>query len=211
MIERGNARSWRFLETSGVLGAALPELADALRRRAGEGIWLDAPARHSLQVTERLRMLDGDDPLAMEVRALEHVDRLLLAAFLIEYLRGRARSGAGRSRDAPPARPRAGGPRGGARPRRTTGTCSGRPCTSPARSSEERVLELAAHLDTPERARALYLLSALRSEGRERWELQRLRALYELVQAALADDTLTGGEARSLAERRRADAAALVG
>src|SRR5204863_1857901 len=52
---------------------------------------------------------------------------------------------------------------------------------------------------------------ALRSEGRERWEMQRLRALYELVQAALADDSLTGGEARSLAERRRADAAALVG
>ena len=81
----------------------------------------------------------------------------------------------------------------------------------PGALSEERVLELAAHLDTPERARALYLLSALRSEGRERWEIQRLRALYELVQATLADDSLTGGEARSLAERRRADAAALVG
>ena len=37
VIERGNARSWRFLETSGVLDAALPELAAALRRRAGEG------------------------------------------------------------------------------------------------------------------------------------------------------------------------------
>ncbi len=81
----------------------------------------------------------------------------------------------------------------------------------PGALSEERVLELAAHLDTPERARALYLLSALRREGRERWEIQRLRALYELVQATLSDDSLTGGEARSLAERRRADAAALVG
>ena len=81
----------------------------------------------------------------------------------------------------------------------------------PGALSEERVLELAAHLDTPERARALYLLSALRSDGRERWEMQRLRALHELVQATLSDDSLAGGEARSLAERRRADAAALVG
>ena len=31
-------------------------------------------------------MLDEDDPLSLEVRALEHVDRLLLAAFLVEAL-----------------------------------------------------------------------------------------------------------------------------
>ena len=35
-------------------------------------------------------MLDGDDPLALEVRTLEHVDRLLLAAFLIEWLEDEA-------------------------------------------------------------------------------------------------------------------------
>ena len=51
VIERGNARSWRFLETSGVLDAALPELAAALRRRAGDGISLDGSRAHRLQVT----------------------------------------------------------------------------------------------------------------------------------------------------------------
>ena len=124
---------------------------------------------------------------------------------------GRSRPGAGGTRDAPPARPRT---------RRTATAILDHvhdrnllwsAVHQPGALSEERVLELAAHLDTPERARTLYLLSALRREGRERWEVQRLRALYELVQATLADDTLTGGEARSLAERRRADAAALVG
>ena len=32
----GNERSWRFLETTGVLDAALPELARAFHRRAGD-------------------------------------------------------------------------------------------------------------------------------------------------------------------------------
>ena len=80
----------------------------------------------------------------------------------------------------------------------------------PGALTEERVLELAAHLDTPDRARAQYLLSALRNEGRERWEMQRLRALYDLVQATLADDGLAGGGARALAERRKAKAADLI-
>jgi UTP:GlnB (protein PII) uridylyltransferase len=81
----------------------------------------------------------------------------------------------------------------------------------PGALTEERVLVLAAHLDTPERARALYLLSALHGEGRERWEQQRLRSLHDLVMAVLADDGLAGSEARSLVDRRRADAAALLG
>ncbi len=78
-------------------------------------------------------MLDGDDPLALEVRTLEHVDRLLLAAFLIEWLDDEpdpervARAGA------PPPRPRS-------RPTATrcsstcaTATSSGRPSTNRAR------------------------------------------------------------------------------
>ena len=79
----------------------------------------------------------------------------------------------------------------------------------PGALTEERVLELAAHLDTPERARTQYLLSALRNEGRERWEMQRLRALYELVQATLADDAPGRRRGPVLAERRQAEAADL--
>ena len=78
-------------------------------------------------------MLDGDDPLALEVRTLEHVDRLLLAAFLIEWLE-----------DEPdPERVARRGARSGSTSTRptatrssstcTTATCSGRPSTSRAR------------------------------------------------------------------------------
>jgi Kef-type K+ transport system membrane component KefB/predicted amino acid-binding ACT domain protein len=210
VIERGNARSWRFLESSGVLAAALPELAAALRRRAGEGIWLDATRTHSLQTTDRLRMLHPDDPIALEVRSLEHIDRFLLAAFLIEWLEddpGPERIAAAvldRIRVDP-------GDRAAILEHLYDRRLLWSAVHQPGALSEERVLELAAHLDTPERARTLYLLSALRTDDRERWEVQRLRALYELVQATLADDTLAGSEARSLAERRRADAAVLVG
>jgi UTP:GlnB (protein PII) uridylyltransferase len=78
----------------------------------------------------------------------------------------------------------------------------------PGAMSEGPVTQLAAHLDTPEQARALYLLSALRAEGRERWEVQRLRSLHDLIQAVLADDELGGADARSIAETRRREAAA---
>ena len=177
VIERGNARSWRFLETSGVLDAALPELAAALRRRAGDGISLDGSYAHRLQIPERLRMLDGDDPLALEVRTLEHVDRLLLAAFLIESLDEepdpqRLASAALFRLDIDPA------DRDAVLEHVPDRNLLWSAVHQPGALSEERVLELAAHLDTPERARALYLLSALRSDGRERWEMQRLRALY---------------------------------
>jgi UTP:GlnB (protein PII) uridylyltransferase len=210
VIERGNARSWRFLETSGVLDAAIPELTAALRRRTREGISLDGSHVHRLQIPERLRTLDGDDPLALEARTLEHVERLLLAAFLIEWLDDEpdpertARAVLYRL-DIEPA------DRDAILEHVRDRNLLWSAVHQPGALSEERVLELAAHLDTPERARALYLLSALRSEGRDRWEVQRLRALYELVQATLSDDTLTGSEARSLAERRRAHASALVG
>ena len=209
VIERGNERSWRFLETTGVLDAALPELARAFHRRAGDTFSLDGSGAHGLQTMRRLRLLDEDDPLSIEVRALVNVDRLLLAAFLVEALE-----------DEPDLDRTANlillrlhlEPedvelvRDVIRDRDLLWSAA----HQPGALTEERVLELAAHLDTPDRARTQYLLSALRNEGRERWEMQRLRALYDLVQATLAEDGLAGGGARALAERRKAKAADLI-
>jgi [protein-PII] uridylyltransferase len=73
----------------------------------------------------------------------------------------------------------------------------------PGGLGEEAVLQLASHLETPDRARQLYCASALRADGRERWERQRLRELYDLVQAALADVALTGPATRTLLDQRR--------
>ena len=57
---------------------------------------------------------------------------------------------------------------------------------------------------------ALYVLSALRSGSRERWELERLRELHDLVQTVLSAQDLAGGSAWSVAEQRRRDATAEI-
>ena len=75
---------------------------------------------------------------------------------------------------------------------------------------EERVFALATHLDRPERARALYLLT-LALGGLEPWDRSRLDELHDLVLAALEQPDLTGLDARNLVERRRAEAIRLAG
>ena len=76
---------------------------------------------------------------------------------------------------------------------------------------EASVLAVASHLDTPERARALFILSGVRTDGLERWEYDQLRELHELVQEALALPDLTGLDARNLVGRRRAQASRVAG
>jgi len=209
IIEFGNARSWRFLETSGVLERGLPEIAEALQRRARDPFSLDPLQGHRFMALERRRQLYEDDPLALEMRKLEHPDHLLLAAFLVEALEevpdptATARATLTRLALADTDR------------QTVLRLVADRDLLwsashQPGALTEEPVLQLAAHLDSPEVARQLYLLSALRAEGRERWEVQRLRALYDLVQAVLADDELTGMQARSLADQRRHAAVALL-
>src|SRR5439155_15661792 len=75
---------------------------------------------------------------------------------------------------------------------------------------EERVFALATHLDRPERARALYLLT-LALGGLESWDRSRLDELHDLVLAALEQPDLTGLDARNLVERRRAEAMRAAG
>jgi [protein-PII] uridylyltransferase len=74
---------------------------------------------------------------------------------------------------------------------------------------EERVVQLATHLDTPERARALYLLT-LALGDLEPWDRERLDQLLALILVVLDRPTLSGLEARNLVERRRAEAARLT-
>ncbi len=73
------------------------------------------------------------------------------------------------------------------------------------------MLPLATHLGKPEQARALYVLTALRQADQERWELERLRQLHELVQAVLGDIGLSGTDVRSLVAQRRRQAIAAAG
>ena len=59
VLRDGNARSWRFLHTTGVLERVLPELADALRSRQADPFEVDPAATHHLSLVERLRQPAG--------------------------------------------------------------------------------------------------------------------------------------------------------
>jgi Kef-type K+ transport system membrane component KefB len=209
VVERGNARGWRFLETTGVLDRSLPELAEALRRRHAEPFTIDPLQAYRFPAMERLRRLDADDPLALEIRALDDVDRLFLAALLADAFDEMA--------DAV-ARSRSVLDRIGVDPddrAEVVAAVADRDllwsaARQPGALGEEKVLQLATHLETPERARLLYTLSALRSDGHETWEEARLRSLHELVQAALDRPELIGPDARGLVDLRRLEATALV-
>jgi Kef-type K+ transport system membrane component KefB/predicted amino acid-binding ACT domain protein len=208
-IEFGNARTWQLLESSGVLARVLPEIAEALSDRDRDPYSLDPLHSHRFVALERMRRLNPDDPLAREIEQLQHVDRLLLAAFLVEALEDQRDPLA----DAQRVLVRLAvseDDRAAVVALVADHDLLWSASRQPGAMSETPVLQLAAHLDTPEQARALYALSQLRSEGRERWEVQRLRALHELVQTVLSDDRLSGVEARSLADQHRQSAAGLL-
>ena len=81
----------------------------------------------------------------------------------------------------------------------------------PSGLTEAAVLPLATHLGTPEQARALYVLTALRQADQDRWELERLQQLHDLVQAMLGDIGLSGTDARSLITQRLRQAIVAAG
>jgi predicted amino acid-binding ACT domain protein len=201
-IERGNARSWRFLETAGVLDRSLPELATALRARRTDALDLDPLAAYRFSGIDELRRLDGDDPLAIDCRAVEWIDDLLLALLLIDVAE---------TVDDPVRIARIVAVRLGVAPARAATVADvvadrdllWSAARQPGGLGEEAVLQLASHLETPDRARQVYCTSALRADGRERWERERLRELHDLVQVALSDVTLTGPAARTLVDQRR--------
>ena len=75
---------------------------------------------------------------------------------------------------------------------------------------EERVYPIAAHLEVPERARALYLLT-LGLDDLAPPERERLDELHRLVMDLLDQPAVTGLDTRNLVERRRAEAIRIVG
>ena len=210
VLEEGNARSWRFLENVGVLDKVLPELAETLRSRQSDPFVVDPMSTHRWAAIERLRALDARSPLSGEFARLAHRDWLLLGALLVEGLEDhpnpvttarqivrRLDLGAAAEQEIATL----------VRDADLFWSASHRPDGL----TEESVLQLASHLDKPEHARALYVLSAVRDDGRDAWEFERLTELHDLVQAALSNPTLTGLDARNLVGRRRAEAARLVG
>jgi Kef-type K+ transport system membrane component KefB len=210
VIERGNARSWRFLDTVGVLDRMLPELAAGLRARESDTFAVDPIDHHRFVALERFRLIDAGDPVAVEADRLAHADRLLLGMLLADGLdlhrqpgRAAARTAAALGLDAPAQADIA----ALVDDRELLWAAAHRP----GGLGETAVVPLATHLATPERARALHVLTVLRNAGAERWELDRLRTLHDLVQSVLADADLGSTEARDLVTRHRTAALRLAG
>lgn len=201
VVERGTTRSWRFLENTGILERALPELDHAIRARGADPLLLDLDAPYRFGALERLRRLAAGDPAVQEARLVEHPKRLLISALLIEAL--------DEERD-PVASARSLVERIGLEPEDQAAVVEQvedrHLLWAAARRSgalaEDRIRQLAGHLRDPERVRTTYVLAALRSEDHERWEVARLEQLYELVLDVLGRSDLTEQQ-RDLVEARR--------
>jgi [protein-PII] uridylyltransferase len=209
ILRTGDARTWRFLETTGVLERALPELAEAVRRRRADPFVVDPSQVMRFSLVDAIRDLVKTDPrAASEYARLEHPEWLLLAALILDTA----------GEDASPvdlARRLAKRLDVGAAAEQEIALLVGDSSLLRAAAQrvdgfdEERVFALATHLDRPERARALYLLT-LALGGLEPWDRSRLDELLDLVLAVLEQPDLTGLDARNLVERRRAEAMRLV-
>jgi len=210
VLRAGDARTWRFLETTGVLERALPELAEAVNRRRDDPFLVDPSHVLRFSLVDAIRDLVADGGRApAEYGRLEHPEWLLLAALILDAagedaspvdlarrLVKRLDLGAGAEQEIALLVGDSGLLRAAAR--RVDGL------------DEERVFALATHLDRPERVRALYLLT-LALGGLEPVDRTRLDELVGLVLAVLEQPELTGLDARNLVERRRAQAIRIAG
>lgn len=209
VLLRGNDRAWRFLEASGALQRALPELADSVQRRRADPHLLESSQVLRFELVERIRELAKDDPTAAaEQMRLEHPEWLLLAALILDTA----------GQDSEPvalARRLVQRLDLGAAAEQEIALLVGNPGLLRAAAGrvegldEESVLKLASHLERPERARALYLMS-LALAPLDRVERSRLDELYSLVMEMLERPSVTGLEVRNLVEQRRAEAMRLV-
>jgi Kef-type K+ transport system membrane component KefB len=211
VVEKGNGRSWRFLEITGVLDQVLPELAATFRARQADPYRLDPLSTHRWSVIEDLQLVtESDSDLSAEYQELAHPEWLLLAALLAEGLA---------DHETPVATTRRIVRRldlGARAEQEIAGLIEdGDLMWSAALRAdglgERSVIQVASHLDTPERARALFLLSVARRGEVEGSDYAALRQLHELIQVALAHSELTGLEVRNLIGRRRVEAIRRVG
>jgi len=198
LLSGGNARSWRFLEMTGLLAKALPEVADAVRVRRADPAEVDPSGVLRFDLVDAVHELLGSEELT-------HPEWLVLAALLVDV--GASVSTARRVVKRLDM---------GAAAEQEVALLVGESDLLRAAAAradgldEERVIQIASHLDRPERARALYLLS-LALGDLEPWHRQRLDALEELVEAALVSPALAGRDARNLVEQRRAAAIRVAG
>ena len=205
VLIEGDARAWRFLETTGVLERALPELAEAVDRRRSDPFLLDPAQVLRFSLVERIKEITASDEVAAAEHAkLDHPEWLLLAALILDTV----------GEDSSPvelARRISHRLDLGAAAEQQIALLVGDSdlLRAAARKvdglEEERVVPIAIHLDNGERARALYLLT-LAMGTLTPWDRKRLDQLFQVVLQLLDQPDVTGLDARNLVERRRSEA-----
>ena len=195
LLEVGEARSWRLLAVTGVLERAIPELADGLSHRQRDLSDLDPLGVYSLPRLSRLRELGERDLLV-------HPERVALAAFLLDMVPAEhrlqlveqvlRRMGVSEATQASVAE------------LLRDHDLLLNAATRFDLLGEENIAQFAAHAQTEEQARGLYVL-ALLSGDLESWELARLHDLHGLMRHVLRSD-LGNEDASSVVEARRAEA-----
>ncbi len=191
LLRRADSRAWRFLEVTGVLERALPELADAMRRRRSDIRDLDPLGALRFPIVENLHALTPD--------GFVHDDDLVLAALAADVCEdsstdmqcavdlatrlGRVADAdriANLVADAHLLRAGAG---------------------DPHVFDEREILQLATHLASTVHARQAYTLAKAVGDL-PRWQREALDERYELLQEALDHPELTGSDATNLAAAR---------
>jgi len=184
VLKRGSLRAWRFLETTGMLQRALPELADSINSRQADPFVLDPAHVLTFALVGQLQAaIANDGEVAVEHDHIVHPEWLVLAALIIDVVGIEAE------------------PEGVARSlvnRLDLGTAAEEEIMLLVGSSdllrsaashldgqsETRVLQIASYLETAERARALYILEVADGVVRES-DRERLDSLFDLVLAVI--------------------------
>ncbi len=191
ILRRGDSHTWRFLEVTGVLERALPEIAASLADRRSDIRDLDPLGALRFPVVESLRDVapDGfvhDDELVLAALAADVCEEsptgMQCAVDLATRL-GRVAEAdriASIVADAYLLRSGAGDPHA---------------------FDEHEILQLATHLASPVHARQAYTLARALGDL-PRWREEALEQRYALVQDALDHPELTGSNATNLAAAR---------
>lgn len=209
LLRDGSIRSWRFLEAAGVLERTLPELAETVRHRRTDPFLLDPSNLLRFELVDNLRELVAHDPMAATVfERLRYPEQPMLAALVLSVTRDGGDP-------AELARRIADRLRLGVRAEEPLVALVSDANLMRAASTrldgldEEPVLVLATHLETPERVRALYLVT-LATGPLEPWERDRLDDLLARLLQVLNRPDLTGRRAGSQLEARRGEAVRLA-
>lgn len=191
VLRDDNARAWRFLDVSGVLERALPEVAEVMARRRADIGDLDPLGALRFPIVERL------DDLAAE-RGLPS-DDLLLAALVADVCADRDERSCGAQL--------AGRLASESEAERIVSLVEDAALLRAGLHAtdafdEHELLQLATHLASPAHARDSHEL-ALAMGPLHRWQREALDERVRLVVEALEHPELTGSEANNLAAARR--------